>query len=63
LRLSHLLRKTDPDGRPREPHEVAKEEFERIRREYHPVPLPDEVVRELDRILEAAERQAAKLDE
>jgi trimethylamine--corrinoid protein Co-methyltransferase len=63
FRFSRLLRQRDRSGRLRDPHEVAKEEFGRIRREHHPAPLPDTVVRELDRILEAAERQAVRLTE
>ncbi len=61
FRLSRVLRHRSPDGRPRAPQEVALEEFRRISATHYPEPLPDEVLRELDRILAAAEREAERM--
>jgi trimethylamine--corrinoid protein Co-methyltransferase len=60
FRLSPLLRQKNPDGGPRDPRQVALEEFRRIDETHHPQPLPQEVLDELDRILAAAEREAEK---
>jgi trimethylamine--corrinoid protein Co-methyltransferase len=61
FRYSTLLRKKDADGNPRDPQEVALEEFKHILETHHPEPLPDDVLKELDLILESAEREAEKL--
>jgi trimethylamine--corrinoid protein Co-methyltransferase len=61
FRYSTLLRKKDADGNPRDPQEVALEEFKHILETHHPEPLPGDVLKELDLILEAAEREAEKL--
>jgi len=58
FQLSPLTRQKDSDGNPRDPREVALEEFKRIDETHHPQPLPREVLVELDRILAAAEREA-----
>jgi trimethylamine:corrinoid methyltransferase-like protein len=58
FRLSRLLRQKAPDGRLRDPRQVALEEFKRIHETHQPQPLPEEVLLELDRILDAAEREA-----
>jgi trimethylamine--corrinoid protein Co-methyltransferase len=60
-RLSTLLRQRDAEGRSRDPREVARDEFRRISQTHHPAPLPDDVTRELDRILRAAEGQATHM--
>jgi trimethylamine--corrinoid protein Co-methyltransferase len=60
FRLSPLLRQKDPDGSPRDPRQVALEEFRRIDETHHPRPLPQDVLDELDRILVAAEREAER---
>lgn len=52
---SPLLRQKEPDGTPRDPRQVALDKFEHLAATHHPQPLPDSVLRELDRILEAAE--------
>jgi trimethylamine--corrinoid protein Co-methyltransferase len=54
-----LLEQEDPDGNPRDAQEVALDEFKRLNETHHPKPLPQEVLAELDRILAAAEREAA----
>jgi len=57
FRLSLLTDQRNPDGSPRDPRQVAIEEFKRISETHHPRPLPQEVLAELDRILAAAERE------
>jgi trimethylamine--corrinoid protein Co-methyltransferase len=61
FRLSKLMRQKGPDGDPRDPREVALEEFKRISETHHPQPLPREVLAELDCILAAAEREAERI--
>jgi trimethylamine--corrinoid protein Co-methyltransferase len=55
------MEREDPQGNPRDPHEVALEEFVRLKDTHHPRPLPAEVLSELDRILAAAEREAERI--
>jgi trimethylamine--corrinoid protein Co-methyltransferase len=62
FRLSPLLRQKGPDGSPRDPREVALEEFKRLDETHHPQPLPGEVLAELDRVLAAAEREAERIE-
>jgi len=61
FRLSPLFRGKTLDGKPRDPRQIALEEFKHIEATHHPRPLPKEVLAELDRILAAAEREAEKL--
>ncbi len=61
FRLSKLLGQKGPDGNLRDPRQVAIEEFKRISETYHPKPLPQEVLAELDRILAVAEREAERM--
>jgi trimethylamine--corrinoid protein Co-methyltransferase len=63
FRYSTLLRKKDANGNPRDPQDVALEEFKHIKETHHPEPLPDDVLKELDKILDSAEREAEKLME
>jgi trimethylamine--corrinoid protein Co-methyltransferase len=58
FRLSRILRQRAADNSPRDPREVALEEFKRILDTHRPQPLPQPVLVELDRILAAAERKA-----
>jgi trimethylamine:corrinoid methyltransferase-like protein len=62
FRLSNIVGQSDDEGNPRDPREVALEEVKRLDATHHPQPLPKEVLAELDRILEAAEREAEKID-
>ena len=55
------LEREDAEGNPRDPQEVALEEFKRLNETHRPRPLPDEVLAELDRILAAAEREVEEL--
>ena len=61
FRLSSLLRQRGPDGKQRDPREIALEKFKHIEATHHPQPLPDEVLVELDNILEGAESEAVRL--
>jgi trimethylamine--corrinoid protein Co-methyltransferase len=61
FRLSRLLRRKGPDGTWRDPRQVALEEFKRISETHHPQPLPAEVLAELDRIMNAADREAERI--
>ena len=58
FRLSKLLHEHTPEGKRRDPLQVALEEFRRIYETHEPRPLPDHVLSELDRILAAAEEDA-----
>lgn len=58
FRLSGLKRQKNQDGSPRDPRDVALEEYKRFRENHHPMPLPENVLTELDRILATADRQA-----
>lgn len=61
FRLSPISHHTGPDGRKLDPLEAAIAEFKRIDESHHPEPLPQEKLLEMDRILEAADRQAERL--
>jgi len=61
FRLSPLLHQKDNGGKPRNPREVALEEFKRINETHHPKPLPEEVLAELDRILATADKEVEKI--
>jgi trimethylamine--corrinoid protein Co-methyltransferase len=61
FRLSPILRQKESDGSDIDPRDAAIREFKRLDEGHHPEPLPDEVLVELDRILAAADREAANL--
>jgi trimethylamine--corrinoid protein Co-methyltransferase len=52
----------NPDGSPRNPREVALEEFKRLEATHRPRPLPDDATAELDRLLAAADREAKRIE-
>jgi trimethylamine--corrinoid protein Co-methyltransferase len=52
--FSDITRQPGPEGRVRDPIEVAREKTDRILENHHPEPLSEEQQAELDRILEAA---------
>jgi trimethylamine--corrinoid protein Co-methyltransferase len=58
---SPILRQLDAEGNLRQPREVAIEEFNKIYDTHHPEPLPDEALKELDKILIAADKTAKEL--
>jgi trimethylamine--corrinoid protein Co-methyltransferase len=53
FRLSPILRIRDAYGKEQDPRVVALEEFKRINETHHPEPLPDEVLKEMDKVLTA----------
>ncbi len=55
--FSDLANQLAPDGSPRDPVEVAREQVDRIIQNHHPKPLDDSQQNELRRILTCAERQ------
>jgi len=61
FRLSPLQRQKDSEGKARDAREVALERFKEIESTHHPEPLPDEVLKELDQVIQAAENEAEKL--
>jgi trimethylamine--corrinoid protein Co-methyltransferase len=61
FRLPDLLRRRGPDGKQRDPREIALEQFKHIEATHHPRPLSDEVLAELDHILETAESEKEKI--
>jgi trimethylamine--corrinoid protein Co-methyltransferase len=61
FRYSPVLRVQDELGNPREPRELALEEFKRIYSSHQPEPLPGHILIELDRILAAADQEAQKI--
>jgi trimethylamine--corrinoid protein Co-methyltransferase len=61
FRYSPFLWSEDEKGEPRMPRDVALEEFKRLHETHLPEPLPDNVLKELDRILAAADRTAKEL--
>ena len=61
FKLSPILHNKGSDGHPLKPQEAALAEFKRIDETHQPEPLPQEKLLELDRILDAADREAAKI--
>lgn len=55
---SPLFHQLDTEGNLRQPREMALEEFKKIYDTHQPEPLPDSVLKELDKILAAADRTA-----
>jgi trimethylamine:corrinoid methyltransferase-like protein len=60
FRLSSLLNKQREDGEPLNPSELALKEFKRLEANHKPEPLATEVLKELDRIVAAADHDAEK---
>jgi trimethylamine--corrinoid protein Co-methyltransferase len=56
-RFSDITRQPAPDGRIRDPIEMARDKIDWILDNHHPQPLAGEQLAELDRILKAAERE------
>jgi trimethylamine--corrinoid protein Co-methyltransferase len=61
FRYSSIFRQLDAEGNLRQPQDVALEEFMRIFDNHHPEPLPEDVLKELDQILTAADGTVEKL--
>jgi len=60
FQLSPLLNRKRKDGSPVDPSELAFDEFKRLDATHTPEPLPDEILKELDRIVAAADREVEK---
>ncbi len=60
FQLSPLLNRKRKDGSPADPSELALKEFKRLDINHVPEPLPGEILRELDRIVAAADREVEK---
>ena len=51
----------DQEGNTREPREIALENFKELEKNYHPEPLPESSLKEMDKILAAADKKASEL--
>jgi len=56
-----IFRQKDADGKLREPRDIAFEIFQKINETHQPEPLPAPIIKELDRILAAADKTAETL--
>ena len=61
FRVSPLFKQKAEDGSLRDPREVALEKFKHIEATHRPQPLPDDVLLELDKIIQSAERDSKKI--
>ena len=61
FRYSPIFRQLDNDGNLREPRDMALAEFKKIYDTHKPEPLPDYSLREMEKILAAADRTAKEL--
>jgi trimethylamine--corrinoid protein Co-methyltransferase len=61
FRYSPILRQKDDQGDLIPPRDLALEEFKRLFATHHPEPLPESVLKELDRILASADREAERI--
>jgi trimethylamine--corrinoid protein Co-methyltransferase len=61
FRLPTLLRQKGPGNQTRDPREVALEQFKHLDATHHPEPLPDEVIKALDEIVQSVEVEAEKI--
>jgi trimethylamine--corrinoid protein Co-methyltransferase len=62
FRLSQLTRQKDDQGEPRDPRQVALEQYIQIENNHHPEPLPEKTFQELDRILADVEVEAKRIE-
>ncbi len=51
----------DQEGNLREPREIALEQFKELEKPHPPEPLPESSLKELDKILAAADKKASEL--
>jgi trimethylamine--corrinoid protein Co-methyltransferase len=58
---SPIFRQLDSEGKLRQPREVAIEEFMKIYETHKPEPLPDNAIKEMDKILASADQTAKNL--
>jgi trimethylamine--corrinoid protein Co-methyltransferase len=59
FRYSRILRQKSAAGANQDPIDAAREEFNRLDQNHFPEPLPETVLKELDKIMAAADQQAA----
>ena len=59
--FSPFFGKQDQEGNLREPREIALDKFKEIEKNHHPEPLPESSLKELDKILAAADKKAMEL--
>jgi trimethylamine--corrinoid protein Co-methyltransferase len=59
---SPLFHQRDAEGNLRKPRDIAIEKFHEIYDTHHPEPLPEDVLKEMDHILAAADRISQSLD-
>ena len=59
--FSPFFHQTDAAGNLREPRDIAIEKFHEMFDTHHPEPLPDEVLKEMDKILAAADKTVKAL--
>jgi len=58
---SPFFDKLDQNGNLKEPREIALENFKELENNHHPEPLPESTLKELDKILAAADKKALDL--
>jgi trimethylamine--corrinoid protein Co-methyltransferase len=58
---SPFFNQLDQNGNLREPREIALENFKELENNHHPEPLPESTLKELDKILAAADKKASEL--
>jgi trimethylamine:corrinoid methyltransferase-like protein len=61
FRVSQLRDQKGPENQSLDPRDVALEKFKEIEASHHPEPLPEEVLKEMDMILAAADRDAQSI--
>ena len=58
---SDLFRQQDQEGKERDPREVALEKFLELKENHRPEPLSENILKEMDKVLAAANKTASKL--
>jgi trimethylamine--corrinoid protein Co-methyltransferase len=61
FRLPSILRRYGPENKQIDPREIAVDIFKEIEATHFPHPLPEDVLKELDHILESAERKSKEI--
>ena len=51
----------DQEGNLREPREIALEMFKELEKNHHPEPLAESALKEMDKVLAAADKRASEL--
>jgi trimethylamine--corrinoid protein Co-methyltransferase len=58
---SPIFNQLDQDGNLMDPREIALEDFKELEKNHHPEPLPESILNELDKIIQAADKKASEL--